>query len=217
MKDTLLLELATTWELQAETGGDGLNKLDPKACESLRACADTLRMLVSTQPKLTSKYDSSVPLHQQQSTREGLLAYVLQDDSNNCLTPRIVDIAYSAFMSGASGKNKDDGGRCDWFNDTKPMVAEAIKKIEKDLEEAKPANVDDYGLYWRGEYQRVVRQHDDFLKDSAEDRKLLAECLEAFKNVLHFRVTGEGRPPEQTTQDVVKRLNQTLGHWPRSE
>jgi hypothetical protein len=48
MNNALLIELATTWELQAETGGDGLNKLQPPARETLRACADTLRMLVST-------------------------------------------------------------------------------------------------------------------------------------------------------------------------
>jgi hypothetical protein len=48
VKDATLLELATTWELQAETGGDGLNKLQPSARETLRACADTLRMLIDT-------------------------------------------------------------------------------------------------------------------------------------------------------------------------
>ncbi len=46
MKNALLIELAATWELQAETGGDGLNRLQPPARETLRACADTLRMLV---------------------------------------------------------------------------------------------------------------------------------------------------------------------------
>jgi hypothetical protein len=58
-----------------------------------------------------------------------LIDYVLQGDLHNRLTPRVVDIAYSAFMSGRSGKNKDDGGPCDWFNDTKPMVNEQIAKI----------------------------------------------------------------------------------------
>lgn len=50
MKDSLLIELATVWELQAETGGDGLNKFEKPARETLRACADALRMLVSSQP-----------------------------------------------------------------------------------------------------------------------------------------------------------------------
>jgi hypothetical protein len=74
-----------------------------------------------------------------QSTFDGLLAYVLQDDLHNRLTPRVIDIAYTAFMSGAAGKNKDDGGPCDWFNDTKPVVQAAIAKLSKDLTEARAA------------------------------------------------------------------------------
>jgi hypothetical protein len=65
-----------------------------------------------------------------------LTEYILQDDLHNCLTPRVVDIAYSAFMMGRIGKNSDDGGPCDWFNDTKPMVMEQLAKIRKDLAEA---------------------------------------------------------------------------------
>ena len=64
-----------------------------------------------------------------------LVDYVLQDDIHNRLTPRVVDIAYSAFMIAKSGKNKDDGGPCDWFNDTKPMVMEQLAKIQKHLAE----------------------------------------------------------------------------------
>lgn len=48
MKDAVLIELAATWELQAATGGDGLNRLQPAARETLRACADMLRMLVDS-------------------------------------------------------------------------------------------------------------------------------------------------------------------------
>jgi hypothetical protein len=50
MKDAILMELAATWELQADTGGDGLNRLQPAARETLRACADTLRMLAASSP-----------------------------------------------------------------------------------------------------------------------------------------------------------------------
>jgi hypothetical protein len=64
-----------------------------------------------------------------------LVDYILQDDVHNRLTPRVVDIAYSAFMIGRCGKNKDDGGPCDWFNDTKPMVLEQLAKIKKDMKE----------------------------------------------------------------------------------
>lgn len=63
----------------------------------------------------------------------GLVDYVLQDDIHNQLTPRVVDIAYSAFMIAKSGKNKDDCGPCDWFNDTKPMVMGQLEKIKKHL------------------------------------------------------------------------------------
>lgn len=64
-----------------------------------------------------------------------LVDYVLQDDIHNQLTPRVVDIAYSAFMVAKTGKNKDDGGPCDWFNDTKPMVMDQLAKIQKHLVE----------------------------------------------------------------------------------
>lgn len=62
-----------------------------------------------------------------------LVDYVLQDDLHNRLTPRVVDIAYSAFMLGRRGKNKDDGGPCDWVNDTKPMVDAKIAEIRAAL------------------------------------------------------------------------------------
>lgn len=54
MKDALLIELAQTWELQASTGGDGLNMLQPATRETLRQCADILRMLVAAQPAASS-------------------------------------------------------------------------------------------------------------------------------------------------------------------
>lgn len=66
-----------------------------------------------------------------------LVDYVLQDDLHNRLTPRVVDIAYSAFMLGRRGKNKDDGGPCDWFNDTKPMVDAKIAEIRAALARVK--------------------------------------------------------------------------------
>jgi len=61
-----------------------------------------------------------------------LLAYVLQDDLHNRLTPRVIDIAYTAFML-AKQPNKEDGGDSDWFNDTKPAIKEAINKLRADL------------------------------------------------------------------------------------
>lgn len=67
---------------------------------------------------------------------EGLVAYILQDDLQNRLTPRIIDVAYAAFILGKQ-PNKEDGGQSDWFNDTRPIIIEMIAKIEKDLKEKK--------------------------------------------------------------------------------
>lgn len=61
-----------------------------------------------------------------------LLTYVLQDDIHNRLTPRVVDIAYTAFMTGKQ-LNAEDGGPSDWFNDTRPVVMKAIERLRKDL------------------------------------------------------------------------------------
>jgi hypothetical protein len=58
-----------------------------------------------------------------------LVDYVLQDDIHNRLTPRVVDIAYSAFTFGRRNTPHD------WFNDTKPMVMEQLSKIQKHLAE----------------------------------------------------------------------------------
>ena len=61
-----------------------------------------------------------------------LLAYVLQDELPNRLTPRVIDIAHTAFLQ-AKQPNDEDGGASDWFNDTRPMVRELIAKLRKDL------------------------------------------------------------------------------------
>lgn len=61
-----------------------------------------------------------------------LLAYALQDDMHNRLTPRVIDIAYTAFTL-AKRPNKEDGGASDWFNDTKPTVTQMIDKLKTDL------------------------------------------------------------------------------------
>ena len=61
-----------------------------------------------------------------------LLEYVLQDEMHNRLTPRIIDIAFTAF-SCAKAPNKEDGGPSDWFNDTRPVVQEAIAQLRRDL------------------------------------------------------------------------------------
>jgi hypothetical protein len=63
-----------------------------------------------------------------------VLAYALQDDMQNRLTPRVIDIAYNAFMQ-AKRPNSEDGGASDWFNDTRPMVKGLIDKLRKDIVE----------------------------------------------------------------------------------
>lgn len=74
----------------------------------------------------------------ERALRDGdeLLDYALQDDTHNRLTPRVIDIAYTAFMRGATGRNPDDGGPCDWFTDTKPAIEKAIGRLRDDLREA---------------------------------------------------------------------------------
>lgn len=64
MKDALLIELAQTWELQASTGGDGLNMLQPATRETLRQCADVLRMLVDAQSAAPSPAPAVQPTEQ---------------------------------------------------------------------------------------------------------------------------------------------------------
>ena len=68
-----------------------------------------------------------------------LLAYVLQDDLHNRLTPRVIDIAYTAFNL-AKQPNTEDGGSSDWFTDTKPTVDKMIAKLRKDLIEDRGAS-----------------------------------------------------------------------------
>lgn len=46
MKDAMLIELADLWDLQAAAGDGVTVRPHPAARETLRACADTLRMLV---------------------------------------------------------------------------------------------------------------------------------------------------------------------------
>lgn len=67
-----------------------------------------------------------------------LLTYVLQHDMHNRTTPRVIDIAYTAFMQ-AKSPNTEDGGPSDWYNDTKPMIEVAIDKLRRDLMEDRAA------------------------------------------------------------------------------
>ena len=58
---------------------------------------------------------------------EGVILHLLEtEEITDPSKPRILDLAYTAFMSGACGKNPDDGGKCDWFNDTRPKIMRHI-------------------------------------------------------------------------------------------
>lgn len=110
----------------------GVRKEIATELRRLHAENERLAALVEAQqpaPSAAAAPDDKVP-----EAWTNLLAYVLQDDLHNRLTPRIIDIAYTAFMQ-AKRPNDEDGGASDWFNDTRPMVRELIAKLRKDLVE----------------------------------------------------------------------------------
>ena len=69
-----------------------------------------------------------------------IVDYVLQEPIHNRLVPRVVDIAYSAFMN-AKRPSPEDGGPTDWFTDTYPMVMAKIAEIRAALEAAEIATM----------------------------------------------------------------------------
>lgn len=42
--------------------------------------------------------------------------------------PNIRDLCFTVFMRAKNGTNADDGGECDWINDTLPIVEAVFKK-----------------------------------------------------------------------------------------
>lgn len=46
-----------------------------------------------------------------------------------------MDLAYNAFMIGRNMENREDGGRCDWFNDTAPLMIAGIERIKRECGE----------------------------------------------------------------------------------
>lgn len=89
---------------------------------------ETLPMLDIAPPPAPRSHDAFL------ESSQDLLAYVLQDDIHNRVTPRVIDIAYSAFMQ-AARPNPEDGKASDWFTDTRPMVQQAIDQLRADLSE----------------------------------------------------------------------------------
>lgn len=48
---------------------------------------------------------------------------------------KVADLAYNAFMIGRNMENRETGGRCDWFNDTWPLVQAGVERIQKECVE----------------------------------------------------------------------------------
>lgn len=108
-----------------------------------------------------------------------LLAYVLQDELHNRLTPRVIDIAYAAFMQ-AKRPSDEDGGASDWFNDTRPMVLELIAKLRKDLIEKRagaPQPVSSAPMVLR-EFQAIARAIEaEARRDALEEAEKKCELV----------------------------------------
>lgn len=79
------------------------------------------------------------------SERDDLIDYLFQDDQHNRLVPRIVDIAYNAFML-AKQPNEEDEGPSDWFTDTKPKVDKMIAEVRTALK----GGSNEYGIVQEG-------------------------------------------------------------------
>lgn len=46
-----------------------------------------------------------------------------------------MDLTYNAFMIGRNMENREGSGRCDWFNDTHPLMVAGIEQIKRQCEE----------------------------------------------------------------------------------
>ena len=130
-----------------------------------------------------------------------LIEYVLQDDLHNRLTPRVVDIAYTAFML-AKQPNSEDGGNSDWFNDTKPSVMEAIAKLRKDLVEfTSPPNIADIE-------QRVAEAWYDGNKFYANEESASMACADMANLEPLFTLPPTAEQIEQATAEAIAKMIQ---------
>jgi hypothetical protein len=48
---------------------------------------------------------------------------------------KVADLTYNAFMIGRNMENRETGGRCDWFNDTWPLMKAGVERIQKECVE----------------------------------------------------------------------------------
>lgn len=54
-----------------------------------------------------------------------------------------MDLCYNAFMIGRDMENRENGGRCDWFNDTAPLMIAGIDRLKKETVERMQYAADD--------------------------------------------------------------------------
>lgn len=88
------------------------------------------RQLMDSRAALSRALMTS-PTRNVQEPTEAMITEILGFNGSNNVDVR--NLCYSAFMNGRSGKNKDDGGPCDWFTDTLPMVETGIEKLRPKL------------------------------------------------------------------------------------
>jgi len=83
---------------------------------------------------LCSKGSNVAALEARVKELEEVLSHLLEtEEVTDPGKPRILDLAYTAFLSGFCGKNPDDGGKCDWFTDTRPQIMRHIEKARAAL------------------------------------------------------------------------------------
>jgi hypothetical protein len=54
-----------------------------------------------------------------------------------------MDLCYNAFMIGRNMENRESGGRCDWFNDTLPLMTAGVERLKKETVERMQYAADD--------------------------------------------------------------------------
>jgi len=79
-------------------------------------------------------------LERENARLRALLGHLLDVDAADCQKgPRIIDLCWTAFDIRATRANKDDGGACDWFSDTRPVLLKALASIRAEVDLDLPA------------------------------------------------------------------------------
>lgn len=92
----------------------------------------------------------------------------------------VLDLCYNAFMIGRNMENRENGGRCDWFNDTAPLMIAGVDRLKKETTE-------------RMEYAR--RDRDRLIARAVSESPLPgAKMLEGAKSLYKSLDEGIRRP-----------------------